>query len=79
LPLALFGPERYAVLIGRLAFPSLIAQALSPFAGALILQRYGADAVIGVLLGFAVINVALIAALWAICRRRLDYSAPRPR
>src|SRR5262249_35004995 len=26
LPLALFGPERYATLMGRLAFPSLIAQ-----------------------------------------------------
>ena len=32
LPLALFGAERYATLIGRLAFPSLIVQALAPSA-----------------------------------------------
>ena len=34
LPLALFGPERYATLMGRLAFPSLIVQALAPSAAA---------------------------------------------
>ena len=32
LPLALFGPDRYATLMGRLAFPSLIVQALAPSA-----------------------------------------------
>ena len=43
LPLALFGPGRYATLIGRLAFPSLIVQALAPSAGALLIERQGAD------------------------------------
>ena len=32
LPLALFGAERFATLIGRLAFPALIVQALAPSA-----------------------------------------------
>ncbi|HEY5965407.1 MAG TPA: hypothetical protein VIU42_15435 [Xanthobacteraceae bacterium] len=68
LPLALFGPERYATLIGRLAFPSLIAQALAPSAGALLIERHGADATMAVLTGFAALNVALIAVLWALCR-----------
>ena len=68
LPLSLFGPERYATLMGRLAFPSLIVQALSPAAGAWLIERSGADATMAVLTGFAAINVALIAVLWALCR-----------
>jgi hypothetical protein len=68
LPLSLFGPERYATLMGRLAFPSLIVQALSPAAGAWLLERSGADVTMMVLTGFAAINVALIGALWALCR-----------
>jgi predicted MFS family arabinose efflux permease len=68
LPLALFGPERYATLMGRLAFPSLIAQALAPSAGALLIEWYGAGATMAVLTGFAALNVALIAVLWASCR-----------
>jgi MFS family permease len=40
-PLALFGPAGYASVIGRLAMPSLLAQALAPFAGAFLLERSG--------------------------------------
>jgi predicted MFS family arabinose efflux permease len=69
LPLALFGPARYPVLMGRLAFPSLIVQALSPFAAALLVERAGIDAMVGVLMAVAVVNVALIAVLWVMCRR----------
>ena len=68
LPLALFGPDRYATLMGRLAFPSLIVQALSPAAGAWLIERSGVDVTMAVLTGFAAINVALIAVLWALCR-----------
>jgi hypothetical protein len=42
LPLALFGSNGYAKLMGRLAMPSLIAQAAAPSVGALLLERYGA-------------------------------------
>jgi MFS family permease len=69
LPLALFGPDRYATLMGRLAFPSLIAQALAPSAGALLIERHGADATMAVLTGFAALNVVLVAVLWLRCRR----------
>jgi MFS family permease len=69
LPLALFGSERYPVLMGRLAFPSLIVQALAPSAGALLIQQIGPLHSIAVLAGFALLNVALIATLWALCRR----------
>jgi hypothetical protein len=69
LPLALFGPERYATLMGRLAFPSLIVQALAPSAGALLIDHRGADAAMAVLTAFAALNVVLIAVLWVLCRR----------
>ena len=68
LPLALFGPERYATLVGRLAFPSLLAQALAPSAGALLIEHYGADATMAVLAALAALNVLLIAVLWTMCR-----------
>jgi hypothetical protein len=72
LPLALFGPVRFPLVMGKLAFPSLIVQALAPAAGALLIEASGADTTIGVLAGFALINVALIGLLWAACRRRIS-------
>jgi predicted MFS family arabinose efflux permease len=69
LPLALFGPQRYPILIGRLAFPSLIAQALSPALGALLLEHYGANATIAVLTLFACANMVVIGLLWRMWRR----------
>ena len=69
LPLALFGPGRYATLMGRLAFPSLIVQALAPSAGALLIERQGVDATLAVLTGFAALNAVLIGLLWAVYRR----------
>ena len=69
LPLALFGPVRFPRLMGKLAFPSLIVQALAPSAGALLLEAKGANATIGVLMLFALINVALIGLLWWLCRK----------
>ncbi len=41
LPLALFGPVRFPRLMGKLAFPSLIVQALAPSAGALLIEASG--------------------------------------
>jgi hypothetical protein len=64
-PLALFGPQRYPILMGRLAFPSLIAQALAPLAGALVIDRFGVDAGIATLTAAAVVNVALVCVLFA--------------
>jgi MFS family permease len=70
LPLALFGPVRFPRLMGKLAFPSLIVQALAPSVGALLLEAKGASATIGALTAFALINVALIGSLWWLCRKR---------
>lgn len=59
LPLALFGPARYPHLIGRIAMPSLIVQALAPAAGALAIEHYGVAATIVGLFAFALLNVVI--------------------
>ena len=68
LPLALFGATGYATVIGRLAMPSLLAQAASPVLGALLMQRVGADGALAALLGAAVLDVILVVALLAWMR-----------
>jgi hypothetical protein len=55
--------------MGKLAFPSLIIQALAPSAGALLIEARGVDASIGVLTLLALFNVALIGVLWWFCRK----------
>ncbi len=64
LPLALFGPRRYAPLIGRIAMPNLIAQALAPSLGAAVLVQVGANGTLVFLAILAVANFALLAALF---------------
>jgi hypothetical protein len=75
LPLALFGPERFPRLMGKLAFPSLIVQAAAPSAGAWLIETSGAHVTIAVLTGLALINVVLIGLLWASCRARISMDA----
>jgi hypothetical protein len=53
--------------MGKLAFPSLIVQALAPSAGALMIEARGSDATIGVLTLLALINVVLIGVVWRLC------------
>jgi hypothetical protein len=72
LPLALFGPIRFPRLMGKLAFPSLIVQALAPSVGAWLIEISGPDATIGLLTGMALINVVLIGVLWLTCRARIS-------
>lgn len=40
-PLALYGPRRYPVVMGRLAAPALIGQAVAPVIGAVLITRIG--------------------------------------
>lgn len=62
-PLAIFETEAYAEIMGRLARPALIAQALAPTAGAAVLSSFGAGAVMAVLAMIALANVALLGLL----------------
>lgn len=71
LPLAMFGSNGYAKLMGRLAMPSLIAQAAAPSLGALLLERFGAYGTLATLSALTLINVALACGLgWLIFSRR---------
>lgn len=69
LPLALFGADGYASLMGRLAMPSLLAQALSPPLGALLIEWGGADAALGLLSTLTCLNLGLVSLLWVIARK----------
>jgi len=66
LPLALFGPFGYASLMGRLAMPSLLAQALSPTVGAVLIEWSGPGAALGLLAGLAGLNIVLVGLLWML-------------
>lgn len=71
-PLALFGSSGYAVLMGRLATPILIVQAVAPSVGAVLMDEVGARGTLAVLGVLACLNVAGVVALW-LCSR-----PPRP-
>jgi hypothetical protein len=58
-PLALFGSKEYATLMGKLAFPSMLAQALAPSVGALLLESRQANGTLAVVALLACINVTL--------------------
>lgn len=70
-PLALFSPERYPLVVGRLARPGLIGQALAPPLGTYVLTHASADALWWILPGLALANLGLIGALW-------QAQSPRP-
>jgi len=71
-PLALFGKEGYAIIMGWLSLPILVTQAISPVLGSTLLEHFGADGVIAFMLGLAILNVLVAAALLPYARR------PRP-
>ena len=72
LPLAIFGPERYPVTMGRIAMPSLIAQAVAPSIGTALIEAGGADGAMGVFVASAVCNVLLAATLFLSLQKRLS-------
>jgi len=69
-PLALFGPAQYATLMGGIARPSLIAQAVAPSLAAVLVGVDGVSALLPVLAGLALANVCLVGLLAARTMRR---------
>ncbi|MBZ9840997.1 MFS transporter [Mesorhizobium sp. CA5] len=69
LPLVLFDPQQYAVLMGKLATPSLIVQAAAPSVGALLLGTGGANFILTTLALAATLNAGLCICLLASMRR----------
>lgn len=55
LPLAHFGPENYAVIMGRLARPMLLASAVAPLVGAFLIETAGPARTMTVLVSLAII------------------------
>lgn len=70
LPLAVFGPERYAVWVGCLAGPALIAGAVSPTLAAALLDLAGTSATLYVLAVLALVNIGIALLLWSLVRVR---------
>jgi hypothetical protein len=68
LPLAVFGPEHYPVIMRRIAMPSLIAQAAAPSIGAALIETGRVHGAMGVFVASAAVNVALAAALFLTLR-----------
>lgn len=75
LPLAIFGPGRYPVIMGSIAMPSLIAQAAAPSVGALLLETAGLDGTLAFFVAAAVFNVLLAWSLFGILRNRRSREA----
>jgi MFS family permease len=69
-PLALFGREGYATLMGRLARPLMLAQAASPTLGALLMAGMGAGGTLSTLTVVAVLNVLTALPVVAFTRER---------
>lgn len=77
-PLTLFGPDRFPVMMGRLAMPTLVAQSLAPPASAALLEQAGAGPLTALVAGAAAVNVVLVGLLWRLMasRRRPADHAP---
>ncbi len=69
LPLSVFGPERYARIMGRLARPALLSQAAAPLLGALSIRWIGAEATLAVISALAAANIGIALLLWRGLRR----------
>jgi hypothetical protein len=69
LPLAMFGPQGYAVIMGQLALPSLIVQASSPWLVAFLLTHHSHNAFFTTVLLLAAVNMVAVIAL-AVIRAR---------
>lgn len=75
-PLALYGADRYPLVMGRLARPALLASAVAPSLGAVSIDRLGADATFAVLAVLSAVPVICAALLVQITRRSRQEVAP---
>lgn len=77
LPLALFGPDRYAQTMGRLAMPMLFASAAAPTLGAFLLERFGPGGTLSALAAVSVVPCIATVVLAASVRRERSVLASR--
>ncbi|MCJ8139963.1 MFS transporter [Falsirhodobacter halotolerans] len=72
LPLALFGADRYPVVMGRLARPSLLAQAAAPMLGGALIAGMGAEGALTVVACLGMANLVLAMTMWGMIRQRAE-------
>ncbi|MFI5013812.1 MAG: MFS transporter [Hyphomicrobiales bacterium] len=68
LPLAIFGAAHYPVIMGRIARPSLLAQAVAPSVAAALIELVGLDGTMAVLALAAIGNTCLTVVLFLLLR-----------
>ena len=68
-PLAIFGRDGYATMMGRLAMPALIAQSAAPAIGAVLLNTTGPSGTLLAMVGLAALNLASVLPLLKYARR----------
>jgi len=64
-PLALFGPRGYPVLMGRLAMPILVAQAIAPTIAAPVVAGLSANVIFGLVLAMSLLALCCLLPLKA--------------
>ncbi len=72
LPLAVFGAAEYPVIMGRIAGPSLLAQAVAPTIAAGLIEASGFDGMLAALVVVAIGNAILSIALFMMLRLHGD-------
>lgn len=77
-PLAVFGAERYARIMGRIAMPTLIVQALAPVLTARLLSVVGATSTLAILFAISLINVVLVIGIFGVLSREHRHAARTP-
>ncbi|MGE0653204.1 MAG: MFS transporter, partial [Alphaproteobacteria bacterium] len=79
-PLALFGPKGYGEVLGILATPYLILNALAPLLFAVVVERGGYGLSTWLLVAFALIATSAMEVLaWWYGRRQRGQTAPEPK
>ncbi|MDR3497259.1 MAG: MFS transporter, partial [Ancalomicrobiaceae bacterium] len=61
---------RYPVIMGRIAMPSLIAQAAAPSIGASLIEGVGIDRALAAIVAAAALNVVLVIGLFVLVNVR---------
>ena len=59
-PLAIFGRDGYATIMGRIAMPALIFQAAAPALGAVLLSFTGSAGTLLAMVGLSALNILFV-------------------
>jgi hypothetical protein len=77
LPLAMFGAAHYPAVMGRIARPSLVAQAIAPSVAAMAIEFVGIDIGLGAVAIVAAANLGASLALCLVLRQTERSAATR--